>query len=72
MVVDYNGVVEDYENMVIEYEDRVSSKQNKKISVRTKTNRNKICFGCVSVCFMNKEFRFVSACFSVLNLYRNN
>ncbi len=30
---------------------RVSSKQ-KKISVRPETNRNKICFGCVSVCFV--------------------
>ncbi len=39
---------------------RVSSKQNKK-SVRTETNRNKICFGFVSVCFVKpKQFRFVS------------
>ncbi len=37
----------------------LTSKQTNKISVRTKTNRNKICFGCVSVCFVkpkNKNF----------------
>ncbi len=54
---------------------RVSSKQKQtKFLVRTKTNRNKICFGCVSVCFMKPEtkIRCVSVCFSVLNLYQNN
>jgi hypothetical protein len=41
---------------------RVARPQNKqkKISVRTETNWNKICFGCVSVCF------------GVSNLYQNN
>jgi hypothetical protein len=45
---------------------RVSSKQTNKISLRTETNRNKICFGCVSVCFVKPKtkyfglFRFVS------------
>jgi hypothetical protein len=45
---------------------RVASKQTKIISVRTETNRNKICFGYVSVCFVKtktKNFgllRFVS------------
>ncbi len=34
---------------------RVSSKRTKKISVRTETNRNKICFGCVSVCFVKAK-----------------
>jgi hypothetical protein len=41
---------------------RVSSKRTKQISGRTETNRNKICFGCVSVCFVNQKqkIRFVS------------
>ncbi len=58
-----------------EVQARVSSKQTKNISVRTKTNRNKICFGCVSVCFVKpeeKKFRFVLVCFGVSNLYWNN
>jgi hypothetical protein len=39
--------------------------------VRTETNRNKSCFGCVSVCFVkpkNKKFRFVSVCCGVSTL----
>ncbi len=45
---------------------RVSSKQTKKNSVQSETNRNKICFGFVSVCFVKPKttnfglFRFVS------------
>ncbi len=42
---------------------RVSSKWKKKISVRTETNRNKICFAFVSVCFVKPKkniFRLVS------------
>jgi hypothetical protein len=34
---------------------RVYSNQTKKNSVLTKTNRNKICFGCVSVCFVKPK-----------------
>ncbi len=34
---------------------RVSSKQTKKNSIRTETSRNKICFGCVSVCFVKPK-----------------
>jgi hypothetical protein len=40
--------------------------ERKKNTVRTKTNRNKICFGCVSVCFVKPNtkifglFQFVS------------
>ncbi len=49
---------------------RESSKQTKKNSVRTETNRNKICFGCVSVCFVKPKKNLV--CFGVSNLYRNN
>ncbi len=45
---------------------RVSSKPLIFFSVRTKTNRNSICFGCFSVCFFAKPniffslFRFIS------------
>ncbi len=45
---------------------RVSSKQSNFFSVRTKTNRNLICFGCFLVCFAKPKnilfslFRFVS------------
>ncbi len=44
---------------------RVSTKQTKKISVRTETNQKRICFGCVSFCFVKPKtkkfclFRFV-------------
>ena len=54
---------------------RVSSKRKKEFSVRTETNRNKICFGfCFGLFRETKEklFRFVSVCFGVSNLYRNN
>ncbi len=38
---------------------RVSSKWKKNVSVRTETNRNKICFAFVSVCFVKpKQFFF--------------
>ncbi len=50
---------------------RVSSKQTKKIPVRTETNRNKICFCWVSVCFVKPKTEN-SVCFGVSNLYRNN
>ncbi len=39
------------------------------------TNRNKICFGCVSVCFAKtkaKKFGLFFVCFGVSNLYRND
>ncbi len=51
---------------VLAGQSQLTSKQTKKISVRTETNRNKICFGFVSVCFMKPKtknfrlFRFVS------------
>jgi hypothetical protein len=40
----------------------VSSKQSNFFSVRTETNRNSICFGCILVCFAKPQnfFRFVS------------
>ncbi len=44
----------------------VSSKQSNFFSVRTKTNRNSICFGCFSVCFAKPKniffglFQFIS------------
>jgi hypothetical protein len=41
-----------------------------KILVRTETNRNKICFGFVSVCFVKPKQK-ISTCFCVSNLYRN-
>ncbi len=50
---------------------RLSLKQTNKISVRTKTNRNKICFGCVSICFVKlktKNFGF----FRCFEQSRNN
>jgi hypothetical protein len=52
-------------------------KKKKKNSVRTKTNRIKICFGCVSICSLKPKtnnfslFWFVLVCFGVSNLYRN-
>ncbi len=55
---------------------RGSSKPLFFFSVRTKTNRNSICFGCFSVCFFVKPkklfLRFVLVCFDVLDRYRNN
>ncbi len=50
----------------------MSSKQTKKILVRTKTSRNKICLGCVSVCFVEPKTKKNSVCFGVSKLYRNN
>jgi hypothetical protein len=50
---------------------RVSLKQTKKMWVRTETNRSKICFICVSVCFVKPKTK-ISVCFGVSNLYRNN
>jgi hypothetical protein len=35
---------------------------NKIIAVRTKTNRNNICFGCVLVCFVNQKLK-ISVCY---------
>ncbi len=52
-----------------------SKKKNQKISVLMETNRNKICFGCVSVCFVKpktKKFGLFFVCFGVSNLYWNN
>ncbi len=40
-------------------------------SVRTKTNRNSICFGCFSVCFAKPKNIF-SVCLCVSDRYRNN
>jgi hypothetical protein len=60
---------------------RVSSKQSIFFSVRTETNRNSICFGCVSVCFAKPKnifsvlFRFVSVGLlfvSVVSKHRNS
>ncbi len=53
------------------------SNEKKNISVGTETNRNKICFGCVLVCFVkpktnNQKFWFVLVCFGVSNINRNN
>jgi hypothetical protein len=39
--------------------------------VRTKTNRNSICFGRFSVCFFVKPKKNFSVCFDVSDLYRN-
>jgi hypothetical protein len=50
---------------------RVSSKQSNFFSVRTKTNRNSICFGCFSVCFAKPKNIFL-VCFGVSDRYRNN
>jgi hypothetical protein len=51
---------------------RVSSKQ-KKFLVRTQTNLNKICFGCVSICFALKKnsglFWLVLVCFGVFRCF---
>ncbi len=46
--------------------------KTKKISVRTETNQNKICFCCVSVCFMKPKISDCFGLFWCLNLYRNN
>ncbi len=46
---------------------RVSSKRKKKkFLVRTETNRNKICFGCVSVCFVKPKTKI----FGLLRCYK--
>ncbi len=42
---------------------RLSSKQTKKVPVWTEINRNKICFGCVSVCSWNQKLNY-SVCLS--------
>ncbi len=44
--------------------------ETKKILVRTETNRSKICFGCVSVCFVKPKTKNFGLFRS--NLYRNN
>ncbi len=56
---------------------RGSSKPFFFFSVWTETNRNSICFGCFSVCFLAKPnqkffFRFVLVCFVVSDRYWNN
>ncbi len=45
-------------------------RNSKFFQVRTKTNRNSICFGYFSVCFA--KAKFFSVCFGVSDRYRNN
>jgi hypothetical protein len=51
---------------------RGSSKPLFFFSVRTETNRNSVCFGCYSVCFLAKPPNFFSVCFDVSDRYWNN